>query len=185
MAGIRLDARVLFGGRWKTVQQLLRPLSDKGRVKCAFADGIWRTGKALGAFDGNRPQGDPTGWQFRSSVTSVKCRYHELWLPEEAGDTYRLDRAYLTIFQSARPQDVLELMSLHCDPHDTSPIPMCDFKRGPHVHVNAKALDPMPKCHFPLNYGHLDVVMDSVDSLTKALRDAVAVIQHDVIHRYR
>ena len=181
---LTLGASDLFRQRGRAVASLLRPLAAGQRLKVDLADGMWHGGKAFGAFDAMKPKTDPREWLFRTFVPNISGNYFELWKPIEGGELFGIDRAYLSIFRVVPPATKDYLICLHSDPHDGAPDPMGRWKRGPHVHV-LKAEDPLPKCHIPLNYGHLDQVMTSMDSLMAAMGDAVNLIVKDVLPRYR
>jgi hypothetical protein len=56
------------------------------------------------------------------------------------------------------------------------------YKKGPHLHIKA-AEDPLPHAHFALNLGHLDAVLDSVESLTEAMRFGILMLKEEVLDR--
>lgn len=181
---LTLLADDLFKRRGRSIASLLRPLAANRRVNVDLADGAWHGGKALGAFDASKPRNDPREWLFRTFIPDIRCNYFELWKPTSGGDRFIIDRAYLSVFRAVAPAAKDYILCLHCDPHDTSPNPMGRWKRGPHIHVE-KAADPLPKCHIPLNYGHLEQVLASLDALMKAFGDAVDLIARDVLPRYK
>jgi len=181
---LTLSADDLFRRRGRSVASLLKPLASNNRVNVDLADGAWHGGKALGAFDASKPRSDPREWLFRTFVSDIRCNYFELWKPTTAADSFTIDRAYLSVFRVVAPAGKDYLLCLHCDPHDPSPNPLGRWKRGPHLHVE-KAEDPLPKCHIPLNYGHLDQVLASMEALMTALGDAINLIARDVLPRYR
>jgi hypothetical protein len=57
------------------------------------------------------------------------------------------------------------------------------YKKGPHLHIKA-ATDPLPHAHFALNLGHLDAVLESIESLSEALRCGILMIKEEVLDRY-
>jgi hypothetical protein len=96
--------------------------------------------------------------------------------------SWSLLAAYLTIVELDRSNSV-EILGIHCDPTEAGPDPQRSFKRGPHLHVKC-AREPLPKSHFPFNYGHLDQVLRDCSALTKALKDAMCVVKNEVLVRF-
>jgi hypothetical protein len=91
-----------------------------------------------------------------------------------------LDRAYFTLLEIApKTREFRELLCIHTDPGDSD-----ELKQGPHLHVSC-ALDPIAHCHFPLDLGFLQEVLKDCDSLTAAMRRAIAVVGRDVLPRFK
>ena len=95
---------------------------------------------------------------------------------------WTLQAAYLTILKLERGAGS-EILGVHCDPLDKSGEPMRSFKKGPHLHVKW-AREPLPRSHIPLNYGHVDEVLEDVAAFTKALGAAIFVVRHEVLARF-
>jgi hypothetical protein len=56
------------------------------------------------------------------------------------------------------------------------------YKKGPHLHIKA-AEAPLPHAHFALNLGHLDAVLESVESLSEAMRYGIIMLKEEVLDR--
>ncbi len=120
---------------------------------------------------------------FRTGARGVWAQYFEVWSPEDVRQkSWTLNAAYLTILELDRNNNT-EILGIHCDPTDRSNEPISSFKRGPHLHVKC-AREPLPKSHFPLNYGHLSDVLRDCNALTKALEDAIFIIRTEVLERF-
>jgi hypothetical protein len=186
MADVRIGGTDLFSLRVNTIQGMLAPLKGGRRVACDLVKDKQRGGKVFAAHDGHALSGDFRDWAFRTFAPDIWCRYFELWRPLAAGrDQWHLFCAYLTLAKTDRVRQCLvEVACVHCDPTDNSTEPIGSYKRGPHLHVEL-ADDPLPRAHFPLNLGHLKEVLASPANVTKALTDAVAVVSHEVVARYR
>lgn len=123
-------------------------------------------------------------WYFRTLARRVYCKYHELWCRLGDRDLWSMEQAYLSVFMLMTPTaERVSVLCVHSDPNDTSDGRVKDYKRGPHLHVQ-NASYPLPKCHFPLNYGHLDAVLRSAESLTGAMHAAVQIVADELLSRY-
>lgn len=178
MAGIRLR-RSDLGGRRMKIGRMLKPLHANRLVPCGVTHVRFGHGIVLGAHDGRGKSRDYRDWHFRSEAKDVWCQYFEVWTDTDSRSRLSLACAYFTLFLINRENKKFEeVLCIHCDPDDRS-----DMKRGPHLHVT-KADDPIPKCHFPLNYGHLDDVLTSIQTLHEAMRKAITMVAKEVIPRF-
>jgi hypothetical protein len=119
--------------------------------------------------------------------------YQERWCPvNEKRKRYYLERAYLHLYLTTQIEGEAmekELLLLHCDPNETDePVDWpglrhSKYKRGPHLHIST-AQQPIPHSHFALNACHLDSVLSSVESLTKAMEVAVQMLEDQVLRLY-
>ena len=183
MAILATDTKDLFTYRIQHVKSLLSPLAEKKRFHCEFYRPKVARGKVLVAHDGKKIQESYREWSFRSHARDIWCRYFELWIPITSEGEWYLNRAYLTILRTNyQTRSLEEYLCIHCDPNDTSDEPGSSHKRGPHLHVEM-AEPPIPDCHFPLNLGHLEQVLSSVDSLTEALQQTIEVLSHEFLAR--
>lgn len=179
MASITLSEEELQR-RSNSLHSLFDPLRDgRSRVALGFAKDAPGGSTALVVTDAKT-----TGLQyreetFRTSVKVLRCRYFELWRVAR-GKNLSLDRAYFTLLEVVSPsRPFQELLCVHTDPSDND-----DLKRGPHLHVSC-APDPISHCHFPLDFGFLQAVLKDCDSLTAAMRRAIAVVARDVLPRFK
>ena len=178
MGAIRLKTEDLDHRR-SAIRRMLKPLRAYQPVACGLTHDKAGNGMVLGAHDGHVRDKDYREWYFRSSAKNVWCQYFEVWNDTEPQNRLSLVRAYFTVFIADRATGQFEeLLCIHCDPNDES-----DMKRGPHLHVT-KAIDPLPKCHFPLNYSHLDHVLTSIQTLHDAMYKAIVIVAKEVIPRF-
>ena len=154
------------------------------RPACDFYHGPEHNCKVLAAHDGEVGGEHYRDWMFRTGAPAIWGQYFEIWSPEDGSQrSWTLKAAYLTILEVGKG-DCTEILGIHCDPTDGSSEPTRSFKRGPHLHVKC-AREPLPKSHFPLNYGHLGNVMRDSAALTKAIGDAVFVVRREVLERFQ
>jgi len=182
MPVITIDIMNIYS-RQNPIRKLLRPLRKAQDVGCSLGLGKYGGGKVVAAHDGSVPGGDPREWFFRTFAPGVWGQYFELWKPFDGDRRLLLDRAYFHVFTYDNERTHLrQLLSIHCDPASSDKLPLRTYKIGPHLHVVA-AEKPLPRSHFPLNLGHLDEVLSSLNSLTKAMQSAVRVISDEVLKR--
>jgi len=87
-----------------------------------------------------------------------------------------LDRAYFTLLEVVPgAHEFRDLLCIHTDPADA-----LDLKQGPHLHISC-APDPMSHCHFPLEFGFLNTVLEDCNSLTAAMQRAIHIVAIDVL----
>ena len=171
-----------FSSRVAIIRDILKPLRD-AEVACEIRKGKFEGGKVIAAHSGNTAGKDYRDLMFPSRARSIRCQYFELWKPKEGSRQLFLEKAYLTIKRrNTTTHGFDELIALHCDPNNTDNGLLKKFKQGPHLHVSVLD-DPLPKCHFPLNYSQLDLVLTSPETLTDALRNAIMIITEEVIVR--
>lgn len=165
--------------RSNTLHKLFTPLRGKWpRVAIRFSGGSPGGTITLVATDEKAGVLLHRGDSFRTSTQVLRCRYYEQW-QVSTHSTFRLYRAYFTLLEVVRAaREYDELLCIHTDPADNS-----DLKRGPHLHVSC-APDPMQRCHFPLEFGFLEVVLKDCDSLTIAMQRAINVVARDVLPRF-
>lgn|ERR1017187_4693453 len=176
--------RDLFNLRVDEVKELIKPLRPAPAIHCQFYRHLHGGGKILAAHDGMPPESDFQGWHCQTFAKSIWCQYYELWKPFDKGRQWYLDRAYFHLYKTNLAERKLEqFLCIHSDPNCTDPPPTNTFKSGPHLHI-LMAEEPIPRCHFPLNLGHLKSVLSSRLNLTSAFRDAIGVICEDVLIRF-
>ena len=139
--------------------------------------------RIFAAFDKNYVNGSYDEWIFRTNIRRIYASYYERWQPDDAPHRWVLERAYLSVRLAGHPgEDPMSLVCIHCDPLDrTYAYPR--VKQGPHLHVDC-AEDPLPHCHFALNYCHLTDTLKSVDSLGQALMSLVDMLANELRHHY-
>jgi hypothetical protein len=170
-------------GRGHKIAEMLSPIVGKRPV--AYALLKVRNEILIAVHSGPRPITDYREWRFNTISSAVRGGYFERWIPADENRTkYYLDRSYLHLYwQSERHGDESELMALHCDPNepeDTGELRHSHYKRGPHVHVIASQ-QPLPHSHFALNSAHLPQILTSVDTLSEAMCNGVALLRDQVL----
>ena len=185
MYDIRLS-NARFSHRPEDVRRILKPLRGGEEVACEFCPGSYAGGRALAAHDGvdREHLRNPRDVQFATLAVDIFGQYFELWTAVDNGRSMALSQASFALYVVDRTtRSNRELISVHCEPRDNSVVPLCTYKRGPHLHV-VQAEQPLPHCHWPLNFGHLDDVCSSVEKLTQALSQTMNIICHEVLRRY-
>lgn len=132
-------------------------------------------------------------WRFITHVPSMNGSYQERWCPvNEKRKRYYLERAYLHLYVTTQAEGEMkekEILALHCDPNEAAEpsgwpgLIHSKYKRGPHLHIST-AEQPMPHSHFALNACHLEWVLGSVETLTKAIQVAVQMLEDQVLRLY-
>ncbi|MGO8735448.1 MAG: hypothetical protein ACLQVM_21935 [Terriglobia bacterium] len=123
----------------------------------------------------------------------MRGSYQERWCPvDEKRKRYYLERAYLHLYLTTHVDGEAtekEMVLLHCDPNEADEpkgwlgLRHSRYKRGPHLHIST-AQQPIPHSHFALNACDLESVLSSVESLTKAMREAVQMLEDQVLRLY-
>lgn len=180
MAAVQATQSELMS-RGVDIQRFLRPIS-KLAMGPSWSYKPHRTTLAVGASDGSPPSSDVREWRFSTSAVGVVAAYYERWVQADgAEDLWYLAQAYLSLYRrDALTEEETELLCLHCDPNDEEGNPHWKYKRGPHLHISAGP-SPFPKAHIALHCGHVDQILESVDSLTYALGHAVQMIRDEVL----
>jgi len=174
----------LFRRRIAHVEHFLRPIRRQPHVHCQFYRPQYGGGKVLASHDGESDTSDFHSWRCRTTKKELWFTYFELWKETTDRATWFLDRAYFHLYRADRDtRSLVQILGVHADPNCTDAMPLRLLKRGPHVHV-LMAEEPLPACHFPLNFGHLQNVLSSSPRFTRAIRDAVQVLADDVIVRF-
>lgn len=166
--------------RGQKIIQLLRPLA---RHPSAPAYGRVATARryVIGVHDGSPSQSELEEWSFATIVSKLRAKYHERWIRLDDKYWY-MDRAYLSIYWIERsiPMGIKKFLALHCDPNESDEAPHAIYKQGPHLHIQDAAV-PIPRAHIALNRAYLNLVLSSINSLTKALELAVLMIKEEVL----
>lgn len=176
----QLNQRVRF------VRELLIPLRKQNLpVACDIGRHQFYGCKVIAAHDGAPNNTNFREMYFKTFATDISGQYYELWKPMGKQEKLCLNRAYLNVYIINRNTHKYDkLVSIHCDPYEGNDKVSCLYKRGPHLHVQ-KAEHPIPKCHFPLNFSELDNVLSSINNITEALKNAIKIVQDEVLIRYQ
>jgi hypothetical protein len=188
MANIVLTSGDLYNVRPAELPRLLQRLRDGEVPIVQVRHGA---GIVLTSRDERRREGHFRDWRFQALPPSrVWFNYFEVWRPIDKGRAYCLSQAYLHLYVKNPDRRLVPLVCLHTDPEDAPQNPededevrVSRYKQGPHVHVEL-AEHPLNRCHFPLNFGHLNAVLASVSTLTAAMQAGIEIIRHEVISRY-
>ena len=132
----------------------------------------------IGLHSGAPAQSDYRDWRFPTFVAGVHAMYFELW--RVLSDTAHLDRAYLSLFRTAASGGEQELLALHCDPNEPDGAEHAVYKQGPHLHLATSEV-PGPHSHIALNRCHLEEVLKSRESFTRALHLALIMLRDEVL----
>lgn len=178
MSGARIDGKTLRR-RPTVVSRLLRPLTDGRAVAARLSnDSRWVDAALVVAHHANFDDYNQSRFRCRGNLVA---NYYEVWSTKDVGKSWRLARAYLTLFEVERlAHTEREICAVHCDPEEMGRHVSERCKRGPHMHVSFARVE-IKKSHIPLNYGHLDAVLGSADSITRALCDACEIIAAEVL----
>ena len=209
MAIIQMKVSEL-GSRGEDVRTMLQPIS-KLEYGPAWERKSNPGGIIIAVHDGANPTSDYRNFRFSTFVHNFQAMYFELWRRTEENEQYwYLDKAYLSIYRLIDRQEK-EFLCLHCDPNISkleeqekirnragihlnkknlkqlnSEIEKLDnsdkekYKKGPHLHIKA-ADDPLPHAHFALNLGNLDAVLESIESLSIAMRYGILMLKEEVL----
>lgn len=181
--------------RGSEIQQILIPVA-KQKGGPAWGRRVGSTEFIIGTHDGSPPTSDYRHWTFATFRRDFRAQYFERWLKfvEDNDEGWYLERAYLNIYRYDVSRDGREYICLHTDP-DCVPdksiekrdpilyrklVKQAPYKRLPHIHVVA-AEQPLPHAHIALNVGFFDEVLDSVESLSRALKQGVQLLRDEVL----
>ena len=167
-----------LANRWHTIQRMLRPISPIHTGPACDRE-ITTSYVIWGVHDGARARRGYREWRFSTRVHGYVANYFEYWVRLNRNRWY-LHRAYLTIFAIDQVEGETEYLCLHCDPNEPPGTSHAAYKQGPHLHIK-KANHPIPHAHLALNKGHLENVLESVSSLTKAMEDGITMIRTQVL----
>lgn len=166
--------------RGQKIRQLLRPL-----VRHPSAPAYKVVARArqyvISAYDGSLSKSDYRELSFPTIVSNLRGRYHERWIQLDNKSWY-MERAYLSIYWVERsiPMEKRKFLALHCDPNVSDEASHAIYKQGPHLHIQDAAF-PIPRAHIALDRTHLNLVLNSINSLTKTLELAVLMIKEEVL----
>ncbi len=179
MASITLSERDL-NVRRNALHELFTPLrAGYSRVAIEFAKDRPGGMIKLVATDRKASEFHSGDAGFRTKNATLRCRYFELW-QGTLKDRLSLYRAYFTLLLvDPETRSLPELLCIHTDPSDAD-----DLKQGPHLHISC-ARDPIPHCHFPLEFGFLTDVLKDPQSLTSAMQRAISLVARDVLPRFK
>jgi hypothetical protein len=173
----------LASKRPKEIQRFLLPLASGNGVACADAKAVVVAGKVFAAHDGVR-RGEYRDWRFSSKHRDIRCGYFELWRDTGEARQWSLDRAYLTLFLTDRTlHQEREILCVHADPNNADPMPMQNFKKGPHLHVKHRE-DILCHAHFPMTIGYIDQAIGSVPELTRIYNEVASLLSIEVVGRF-
>jgi hypothetical protein len=168
-----------LGPRGNRIRELLRPLASQPGGP-AWKPKASQYSYIIGTHDGSPTHSNHREWRFATFVPGLRATYFELWRRVDE-ESWCLEQAYLNVFRTdPATREESEFLSLHCDPNESDDAPHATYKKGPHLHIQA-ADDPIPHAHIALNIGHLEAVLNSVDSISEAIRLAVLMLKEEVL----
>jgi len=185
VASIEINVNQLHN-RVNFVRGLLVPLRKDGLpVGCEICRYQHSGCKVIAAHDGVAGTKSFAEMYFKTFTIDILGQYYEFWKPKDKEGKLCLNRAYFNMYiVNRRTHGHDKLVSIHCDPYEENNEGSSLYKRGPHLHVQ-KAEHPLPKCHFALNFSELDNILSSIDAMTEALKNAITIVQDEVLIRYR
>lgn len=165
--------QVELSKRRMAIEKLFKPIARSRRVDVSTRPTPSKFVIALGA--------DTFGTQLRkarlpSKVGHLFINYYEIWVSEDGGVSYSLEKAYMHLDQASqdgRKDD--EILAIHCDPCTSRSDAQYPFKRGPHMHISSR-IGSLNKAHIALCLTNVDNVCSNAQALTDALKEIVAMI---------
>jgi len=136
---------------------------------------------------------DHTRIRFKTFVPGLLATYYERWYKTYQGknELYYLERAYLHFYLIDQySKDEKEFCLLHCDPNEADDARHAKYKQSLHLHIECSDSSCWPHCdiwphaHIALNTGYLDYVLKDINSLTKAMEEAVLMLKEEVLDAF-
>lgn len=169
--------------RCRRIEALLSTLREGARLTCSIGSGGGARSRVLVAHEGPLPRREAREIRFRLAGGRLWANYFEIWSASDESKQLDLFKAYLTLFRAAQEGRADELIAIHCDPSEDGPEPATSYKRGPHLHVIA-ASDPIPRVHFALDLGQLELLLSSLDELETGWKRLVRMLKVEVVDRF-
>ncbi|MBD1869440.1 hypothetical protein H6F95_19465 [Cyanobacteria bacterium FACHB-471] len=179
----------IFWSRIEVIKKLIEPLAFD---KTLFVGG--EPGFVLAARDrSSKPGARYDDMRFRTKVKNLLAMYYEKWSQDFRGteEFLYLDKAYLHFYIiEPRSAEEKEFLLLHCDPNEPKDAAHAKYKQSLHLHIECSESSCYPHCyiwphaHIALNTGYLDHVLKDVDSLTKAIEEAVCMLKDEVLEPF-
>lgn len=158
--------------RRRVVQRIVFPLTGRAvevNMKSAFS--------GLTVLTGTRKDSVAESVE-RCRARNIFVNYYEHWSFGWSRDRGRLERMYMHLYRSDSPEELEELLALHCDPGKEIRKTQERCKFGPHFHVIGGG-NIFQKCHIPLAYLNINDVMQSLDTLTGSFKEFVQVVEDE------
>jgi hypothetical protein len=185
MALVTIDEDVLARARPRAIQGFLIPLASDNGVACCDSKAVIARGKIFATHDGQIAGKEYRDWRFATKHRDIRCNYFELWKDTGQSRKWSLHQAYLTLFLTDRElHSERELLCVHSDPNNADPIPMQQFKRGPHLHIKHRE-EILCHAHFPMTIGYVDKAVHSVQELTRVYEEIVSLLAIEVVERFQ
>ena len=164
--------------RGTRVQQLLRPISRRETGPAWSRLSLGTSHIIIGTHDEARSSSHYRDWRFTIDAARHYAMYFEDWR-SEARNLFVLDKAYLNVYLRTEMSET-EIVCLHCDPSLPPSDEHAKYKRGPHIHMSV-AGSPYDAAHIALQGPDLTPILNSTDSLHKALAWGVQMIRDEII----
>ena len=166
--------------RRQRVQKIFKPLAKTNRVDVFFHSGANKAVIGLGR--------DIYGSDLRrarhpSRYDSIYVNYFEIWIAQEAGETFFLEKSCMHL-DTPYPDGTGDekVSALHCDPSLNGKDSGSIFKHGPHLHISGNKRD-IKKSHISLFLTNFDTSTSSIDTLSTALDKIVSMINSELLPR--
>jgi hypothetical protein len=184
----------VFTDRPKTIRKFLQPLVPDTSKFSVQPKSCNSTEYIVAAADNHNPSSRYDQMRFKTQVQNLRAMYYERWNKFYQGkeEFFYLDRAYLHFYfidTSPKPEEK-EFVLLHCDPNEPDDANHAKYKQSLHLHIECSERSCYPHCdiwphaHIALNTGYLDHVLQDVNSLTKAIEEAVWMLKEEVLEPF-
>lgn len=176
---IKQSLSELSTGRTKQIEKLFTSIAFNKRTIKVNHVNVSRD-YIMGISDVYERGTDYTAWRFRTNLKNYYAMYYEKWIPYEK-DIYYLDRAYFHVYRTNSERDTVEeYILLHCDVSEPDEADHAKYKQSPHLHLHS-AEHPIPKSHIALNNGNLKEILESIDGMHLALKQAIDMIDDQIL----
>ncbi|HJM93322.1 MAG: hypothetical protein QGG19_14005 [Alphaproteobacteria bacterium] len=121
------------------VQKIFKPLAKTNHVDVFFRSGTNKVAIGLGR---DTYGSDLSRARHPSRYDSIYVNYFEIWIAQEAGETFFLEKSCMhldTPYPDGTGDE--EVLALHCDPSLDGKGSESIFKRGPHLHLSGNRRD--------------------------------------------
>jgi hypothetical protein len=129
----------------------------------------------------------PTERLFQTTSNVLYGQYYEIWVPDKNARNHHLFQNYFHLFALPTKTQRDQLFCLHSEPEEPLDQMQNRVKATPHIHVKTKEerLLPIAKAHLPISYSTTESVLKSINDFDKVFTEAITVIRHEVVDRYR
>jgi len=123
--------------------------------------------------------------EFATKHRDIRCNYSNFGKIPGNQENGLFIKHNLTLFLTDRElHNERELLCVHSDPNNADPIPMRQFKKGPHLHIKHRE-EILCHAHFPMTIGYIDKAVHSVQELTRIYEEIVSLLSIEVVKRFQ